>query len=76
MVTGLLLGCKTVHKAWASSWLTWSERRCRACVVRNVTGSNPSLPDTFYNYQISICRILVHSIILTFGSLHWPLGPV
>lgn len=76
MVTGLLLGCKTVHKAWASSWRTWSERRCRACVVRNVTGSNPSLPDTFHNDQLPIFRILVHSLMVNFGSLHWPMGHV
>lgn len=40
------MAAKRLNEYWSlASWrLRWSERGLRACVVRNVTGSSPSLP--------------------------------
>lgn len=53
---------------WPSSWLRWLERRIRACVVLNVSGSNPVLHTTFYQ-----CHFI---FLYWFALLFCPLAQV
>lgn len=48
--------------------ITWLERRLRACVVQNVTGSIPVLLKSFYQYYL----LLLYSV-LVIRTTYWPM---
>lgn len=54
---------------WARSWLSYLERRFRACVVLHVPGSNPVPTLHFYRY-ISPLTVSFRSLMLSSSSLH------
>lgn len=63
---------------WSIVWLSWWERRLRACVVPNVSGSIPKMTLNFYQHN-SPEDGSVFSLILSFCSPHvgpWPMGRV
>lgn len=61
---------KKLPNRQASSRFNWLECRFRACVLRNVTGSNPSFPLLFISTIYLPCNVWVQSLILSIGSSH------